>query len=110
LDLEQRADAADAGDQQASRGAALDAERRTRADTVARVTLNTDDLVIRNLDAKLMASLAAVQPEPVWVELEPTMESDAAVAPKDRVTRHARIVVPMRRHGIRRNPQSVGEQ
>lgn len=106
LDLPQHADPGGAGDQQGSGGAALNAERRRGADPVLRVAFDLDDLLIRNLDAKLVAFLAAVQPETVRIELQPTVESDASVPPDDRVTRHARIVVLVVEDGIRANHQS----
>jgi hypothetical protein len=63
LDLAQHGSSADAGDQQAAGGPASNADRGTGADPVFWVTINHDDLVVRDLDAKLMTRLASLQPE-----------------------------------------------
>jgi hypothetical protein len=67
------------------------------------IALDADDLVVRNLDPKLVPSLAAMQPETVRVKLQPTVEGDAAVSPKHRVARHAPRVVPIAAGDIRAN-------
>jgi hypothetical protein len=103
LDLAQHRGTADACDQQAAGRAALDADRRAGADPVFRLTLDPNDLVVRNLDANLVASFAAVQPEAMRVELQAAVEGDAAASPKDRIARHARIMVGIGCGNIRTN-------
>jgi hypothetical protein len=86
-DLAQNAETADARDKQRSCRPRVNADCWARTDPVAR-SLGADDLVIGNLDADLVAPLAAVQPQPIRVELEPAVEGNPTVPPKHRVTRH----------------------
>jgi hypothetical protein len=65
LNLVEHLRAADAGDQQVARGAALHANCGAGADPVFGVASDGDDLVVRHLDAQLVASLTALQPETV---------------------------------------------
>lgn len=70
-----------AGDQEVAGGAGLDANCWAGADLVVSVALDADDLVVGNLDPQFVPPLAAVQPETVRVELEPTVKGDAAIPP-----------------------------
>lgn len=60
LNLAQDADPADAGDQEVICCARLDPDRLAGADLILLVTRDTYDLVVGNLDPKLVAPLAAM--------------------------------------------------
>jgi hypothetical protein len=67
------------------------------------VALDPDDLVVGNLDPQFVPPLAAMQPETVRVELEPTVDGDAAIPPEHRIARHAHKLARIDRDDIRAN-------
>lgn len=60
LNLAQYADAVAAGDQEVAGRSGLDADRLAGTNPIVPTALNTDDLVVGDLDPKLVPSLAAV--------------------------------------------------
>lgn len=103
LNLAENADAAAAGDQDVAGSAGLDADRLAGTNPIVSTALDADDLVIGDLDPKLVPRLAAVQPETVRIELQPTVEGDAAVPPEHRIARHAHKLARIDRDDIRAN-------
>jgi hypothetical protein len=105
-DLAQNAEAADAGDQQVSRRSGVDADGWAGADPSASA-LGADDLVIGNLDAKLVPTFAAVEPKTLRVKLQSTVEGISAVSPGDRVTRHPTDLRAPRETRVAASPYEV---
>jgi hypothetical protein len=99
-DLAEFAYRSNAGKQKCACGAALDPDGVASTDTRARITVGCDDFVVGDLDPHLAATVSALQPQPVGVELQsPGYRLAAPSLPQNRVARHVATLSDEARHG-----------